>query len=146
MGMAVVLLLFIAGVGGVGYYYNQKGNADMTTMYANRLVPIKLLNENRSFLRYRQGLSVELMLANLDSVAQQKLLVEIKDRQERVDKNWQEYLKTELDPYEKERIPKVKAGMETYLQELAKAMIMANAGQKQEAYVYYSTFALDLWQ
>ena len=77
------------------------------------------------------------MLVNVDSAAEQKIKADIADRRERFEKNWEIYTKTNLDPYEKERVPKVKESQAAYRSELAKTMAMVSAGQRQEAYDYY---------
>lgn len=132
-----MLSLFLAIVGFVGYYFINKVNDNMTDMYVNRLLPVKQLNEIRAHSRAAEAIAYELLLVPVEKVKEQELLRQLNDRIVNMDKQWADYTQTKLDPYEVERVDKFKATNSKYRIESQKAIDMATAGQKREAYLYF---------
>lgn len=103
---AVILLIFIGFVGGVGYYYLNKANVQMTGMYHDRLLPVEQLNNVRYYSKSIENATNQ-AISNVNNPAKITALKESisKDIETRA-AFWDAYKNTVLLPYEQERIPK----------------------------------------
>lgn len=135
--LVLMLSLFLAIIGFVGYYFINKVNDGMTDMYNNRLLPVKQINEIRTHSRAMEAITYGLLLAPIEKAKEQELLGQLNDRTVNIDKQWADYTQTKLDPYEVARVDKFKESYNKYRSESQKAINMAIAGQKREAYLYY---------
>lgn len=65
----LILVAFIAlgVIGYTGYYYLLQSNTEMNTMYSNRLIPVKNLNEGRMFIARANAATMELMITTDDN-------------------------------------------------------------------------------
>lgn len=141
IALVVLMALFMGGVGYVGYHFNQKANERMTYMYTNRLMAVQALNDARARSRATEVMTLEVLLAPLDKLAEGGLLSEATINIADFDKAWAVYTATILDPYESERVPQIIEALKTYRTERSKAIGLAQAGNKQEAYQYFESHA-----
>ncbi|KMY54253.1 hypothetical protein AC623_10175 [Bacillus sp. FJAT-27231] len=99
-------LLFIIAVGGFGYY-NMSQMADRSnTLYQDRLLPIKWINDLRAQTRANEALVKEYILVK-DQQKEQAILDEIQKRYKNIEKDLSLYKKTNLMDYETERLPQI---------------------------------------
>lgn len=138
MVSVVIATFFLVVVGGIGYYYTNQISEQMTVMYQDRLIPIKRLNETRHNFSAVHGMILEVILGNPDKAKEQKIMEEIKTLAEETNRTLTDYKKSKLTPYEQEKIKELDQSIGLYRVERQKALSMAQAGQRQEAYNYFS--------
>lgn len=138
MVSVVIATFFLVVVGGIGYYYTNQISEQMTVMYQERLIPIKRLNETRHNFSAVHGMILEVILGNPDKAKEQKIMEEIKTLAEETNHTLTDYKKSKLTPYEQEKIKELDQSIGLYRVERQKALSMAQAGQRQEAYSYFS--------
>ena len=79
LGILIAVAFFaLASMAMLGYYELAKANDSLDIMYAERLVPIALLNDNRNQIRAASADILELMLTT-DAQKNEKLKKEISD-------------------------------------------------------------------
>ena len=87
LGMLILIaLVALCTIGYTGYYYLGQANKAMDTMYDDRLIPVKLLNESRSHARGINGAVLEMMLTT-DAKKNQELKNYIADRVKKNNEN-----------------------------------------------------------
>ena len=141
VGMKLAVLIFIAllslgAVGAIGYYYLHNASQDMNTMYAERLIPISLIIESRTYARTANGAVVELMLTT-DAKRSQELKKIIDDRTTKVGNNLAVIEKLPLDPQAAELLLKVKQSQEKYRIARNEVINLALQNKNVEAYAQY---------
>lgn len=139
VGLVVIMALFMGVVGAAGYYYADKLSDGMNVMYKEYLLPVKWINAAGSQSRAVEALTMELFQPGVSKEQEQKILAEAKQKTGEVDKLLQSYSETDMEPFEKERLSLLQDELKTYRTERQKAVDMALAGDKQGAYVYFST-------
>lgn len=126
------------GVGVVGYTcYSHllKANQDMNTMYNQRLIAVKLLNENIGHFRFIQAQVFELMVT--EDVARKKVVADgIGLRDDAFNKNILEYEKNNLGAPE---IQELRIDIEKYRNERNKVIALAVQNKNAQAYKEYLT-------
>lgn len=138
-----LMAVFLGIVGFVGYSFTVQMSSEMNDMYTNSLSSVKWLNEARAHTRAGEAITLDLLNpANADKAKEQKDIAEAKVRGSQVDKAVEDYKKTPLTNFEKEKIPVYEQEIAIYRAERQKAIDMALAGQKQEAYTYFTTQAV----
>ena len=134
--LIVIALLSMSIIGYTGYYYLQQLNTDMNTMYADRLIPVQLINENRSISNYVNAIVLELMLTT-DEKKKQELKTVINVLGERFNVNLAQVEKSHLDSKAKELMKKAKASLQQYREMRAEVINLALENRNAEAYVIY---------
>lgn len=92
-----IMAIAIISVGYTGYYFANKTNNDMSSMYKDRLIPIAKLNESRAYI---WKIKCNLFDAAVDKNERNFRINEINTTFKNLDKNITEYSKTKLDPEE----------------------------------------------
>ncbi|MBP2637229.1 MAG: methyl-accepting chemotaxis sensory transducer [Firmicutes bacterium] len=134
--LVFIALLSMSVIGYTGYYYLQQSNSAMNTMYADYLIPIDLINENRSYVNRVNATALELMLTT-DEKKKQQLLNTINDRVKNFNNNIAEIEKAHLDVSEKEKLASIKTAMQKYRGGRDKAVELAIQNKNTEAYALY---------
>jgi methyl-accepting chemotaxis protein len=135
--LILIALVALCSVGYTGYYYLQEANKAMDTMYDDRLIPVKLLNENRSHVRGMNGAVLELMLTT-DAKKNQEKQLYIDDRTKAVGDNLAEVAKTHLDSKAKELLDKLNVSRQKYRDVRGQVIELALQNKNAEAYVLYT--------
>lgn len=135
---ALILIAFIAMVsmGGIGYYYLEKTNESLNEMYAERLVPVAMMNEIRANIRAINGFILELMLTT-DNNKNQELKDGIAKRLEQNNKHFAAIEKLKLDPKAKTLFDKVLTTLQTYRNVRGEVIDLAMQNKNAEAYALY---------
>jgi len=128
-------IFFIAVVGYAGYYFTAKTQKDMSTLYNERLLPIKWLNDCRTQLRANEANMLWLIFTE-DKVSQEKYLIDLKDRAKKYNENIKLYQQTKLSPTEKENLEGLDNALAEYRTVRAKVIDLATHGQSTQAYKY----------
>jgi len=134
--LILIALLSMGVIGYTGYYYLQQSNTNMNTMYADQLVPIELINENRSFINRVNAAVIELMLKT-DDKKNQELKKIIDDRVKNFNDNSTEIEKANLDAKAKEKLDGIKTSMQKYREGRDKVVELAMQNKDAEAYALY---------
>lgn len=129
--------VFLLAVGFTGYYSMKSMSQKAEEIYSNKLLPVKWINESRAHARAIEAHVMELAVTN-DPTRQQVLQAQIAERIEKFNKNLADYEKTNLQPYETERMDRIKEALATYRTERGKALEMIQAGKKYEGYMYFA--------
>jgi methyl-accepting chemotaxis protein len=135
--LILIALVALCTVGYTGYYYLQEANKSMDTMYDDRLIPVKLLNENRSHVRGMNGAVLELMLTT-DAKKNQEKQLYIDDRTKAVGDNLAEVAKTHLDSKAKELLDKLNVSRQKYRDARGQVIELAMQNKNAEAYILYA--------
>lgn len=102
--LSVALLLFVSGIGLLGYKYSLKANADINSMYYDRTLPIKWLYDARMNAKANEA-NLLYMLDTNGNVEQIKTYEEdITKRGQQFNDDFANYKKTNLDKAEKDII------------------------------------------
>jgi len=131
--MALILLLFAAGIGGIGYYYEDKANANMTLMYQKQLLSIEWLNESRAMVRAIDANLFELMVSK-DPARRRELETDNARRAVILNQKLEAFEKTRLDSFETETMKKLKQNLQAARNSRPVMMEQMKAGRFEEAY------------
>lgn len=135
--LAVIMMVFTCAIGYVGYYNLSKANANMNSMYKDRLVAITLLEGNIGHARAVQADILEVILNTNNNSYQQTKLTDISTRAADFNKNFETYKKMKLDSFEVEMLPKLESNLATYREKRKEVLDLATAGKQTEAEIAY---------
>lgn len=135
----LILTAFIAmgSMGGIGYYYLEKTNHSLDSMFAERLVPVAMLNESRSNIRGINASVLDMMLTT-DVKKKQTDKAYIADRVDKNNKNLAAIEILPLDTKAKEHLAKIKDSLQRYRSARAGVEELAMQNKNAEAYVLYT--------
>lgn len=131
-----VLLLFILTVGGIGFYSAQKLTKLSKDMYEDRLQPIELMAEVRLTSKDTESKLLELIQLT-DPNKQQALLKEIDENTKVINNLQEQYLATDLSPFEKQKFEELQKELPAYRQVRADIIKLATSGKQREAFDLY---------
>jgi methyl-accepting chemotaxis protein len=136
---ALIFVAFVALgiIGYTGYYYLQQSNTEMNTMYGERLIPVKLLNENRAYINRVNAAILELMLTT-DNKKNQELNNLITSSALEFNSNLAEIEKHQLNSQGKELLNKTKTSLQKYREARAPVIELAIQNKNTEAYAIYT--------
>ena len=134
----LILTAFIAmgSMAGIGFYYLEKTNDSLNLMYAERLLPVSVLTDNRSNARAVNGFILELMLTT-DAKKNEELKKSIGERIEKNNKNMTFIEKLPLDAKAKELLAKLKDSQQRYRGVRTQVIDLATQNKNAEAYALY---------
>jgi len=132
------MTFFIGTVGGIGYYYNQKANTQMTGMYSNNLMSIENVINTRADMLAGEADLYEFMIIT-DKNKQQKQIDTMKTLSDSVDKSYTAYTSLPSEPYEVGIQQKIKLEIPIYRAERQKAIDIALKGDPKGSYEYFIT-------
>ena len=135
--LILIALVALYTIGYTGYYYLGQANKAMDTMYDDRLIPVKLLNESRSHANASNGAVLELMLT-ADAKKKQELRNEIADRAKKNNENLAIVEKVHLDAKATELLAKVKAAQQNNRAARTQVLELATQNKNAEAYALYA--------
>jgi Methyl-accepting chemotaxis protein len=123
--------------GAISFYYNQKANSQMKDMYQNRMFSVLNLNEVKSDTRAIEGLAMQLITAPVDQTTIKEITKQISDKVANNNSHLAAYTPMATDAFEKENLPKAMQFLQAYRAERQKAIDLAQAGHREDAYTYY---------
>jgi methyl-accepting chemotaxis protein len=135
--LIAIALLSMSIIGYTGYYYLQQSNADINTMYADQLVPIALINENRAHINKVNAAMLE-MLVTTDNNRDNELNKVIGERVKAFNDNMAELEKANLDDKAKGQLNDLKASMVKYRAGRQPVIDLAMQNKNAEAYALYT--------
>lgn len=135
--LVIFLSVFMVIIGVVGYYASKLMATDSQKMYSDRLLPVKWLNTVRANSRAIEADILRLLLTDLSPAEMKEVRADVEKRTGENGKLLEDYAVTDLDPYETERLPKLKAALAKHRQERKVALDIVAAGKRQDGYVYF---------
>ncbi|TWH45447.1 methyl-accepting chemotaxis protein [Sporomusa sp. KB1] len=137
LGVLIFVAFFALGtIGFTGYYYLQQSNATMNTMYNDRLIPVRNLNENRMLITRANAAIMELMITKDDNKNNQLKAI-LEDTGKRAAANLAELEKIQLDAKAKDLLNKVNTAREKYRAAREQVISLALQNKNAEAYALY---------
>lgn len=137
--MSATALIFMLIISVFGYIELRKSNEDMTSMYKDRLLEIKWLNENRAQARAVEADIYYIMLHVDDKDKQNEKMKDIEERKQKFNDNLENYKKTNLDKYEKDLLPILESNLQKYREVREEAIKLVLEGKQKEALDKYKT-------
>ncbi|GMB01931.1 methyl-accepting chemotaxis protein [Pelosinus sp. IPA-1] len=134
--LIIIALLSMGVIGYTGYYYLQQSNSDMKSMYADRLIPVKLANEIRANVAIANAATLELMLTT-DDKRNKELKKIIDDTSKQSNDNLTEFEKAHLDPKGKDLLAKAQTTRKLYRDARQQVIELAMQNKNAEAYALY---------
>ncbi|MCD1259030.1 methyl-accepting chemotaxis protein [Paenibacillus athensensis] len=125
--LVFVLLALMGTVGIVASRYLDIMHNSVTEMYDNRVQPVKWLNEARA-LSWQAQANLYAATLTQDAAGQKKLEADVNQAKAKFAEAIASYGATELDPYEVERLDKLRAMDAAYQDEISQIMDAAKAG------------------
>lgn len=132
--LVTVFIIALLSVGGTGYYYLQKTSNAMNAMYAERLLAVELINDNRAHARAIEADIRALMLAKS---AKETFLADITKRAELFDKNLKQYEALPLNAMEQNKIKELREQLTKYREARKPVLELALQQKNDEAYTLY---------
>jgi methyl-accepting chemotaxis protein len=137
LGILILIAIISLGViGYTGYYYLQQSNTKMNTLYTERLIPVKLLNECRTLVTRGNALTLTMMLST-DDKRNQELKKDIDIGSKNLSDNYTEIEKVPLDDKTKELLAKIQISRGTYRDARSKVIDLVVKNKNAEAYALY---------
>ncbi|SMD16257.1 methyl-accepting chemotaxis protein [Sporomusa malonica] len=137
LGVLIFIAFFALGViGFTGYYYLQQSNTTMNTMYKDRLIPVRDLNENRMLITRANAATMELMITTDDNKNNQLKAI-LEDTGKRAAANLTELEKIHLDAKAKDLLDKVNTARGKYRDAREQVISLAMQNKNAEAYALY---------
>lgn len=130
------MVLFTGLVGYAGYRSTIQIKNSQDEMYAKNLLPVKWVNAASSQSQAALGITIEVLLADIDKNKENNILAEAKARMEDVTQLIKQY-ETVVHDNEKEKLAQIEKLLNTYHEERNKAIELALTGKKKEAYAYF---------
>lgn len=135
--LIIVFVLALLSVSGIGYYYLQRMQGALNTMYAERLVAVELINENRAHARAIEADLYALMLSKQADTS--SILGDISKRADTFDKNLKQYERLPLDSAEQQKIDELRKQLDLYRSARKPVVELINQQKNEEAYILYET-------
>lgn len=137
ISIVVLMGLFMGVVGFTGYYFSRKLSTDLDNVYKNYLLPVQWLNDARNQSRAGEAAMMELLNSAVSKERAQKSLADADQHSKKFQDLIATYENTQLQPFEKELLPKLKEEISIYRTERQKAINLALAGKNAEGYQYF---------
>lgn len=135
--LIIIAFLAMGIIGYTGYYYLQMSSANLTTMYQERLVPVKLVNETATNVRGLLAATLELMVSK-DLKKNQTLQKSIEDRSAKITTALADIEKMPMNTQGKDLVTKVQLAMENHHKAMAQVVQLAMNGKNVDAYALYT--------
>ncbi|CUH94868.1 hypothetical protein P22_0934 [Propionispora sp. 2/2-37] len=135
--LLILITLFIfalLSVGGTGYYYLQKTSNAMNAMYAERLLAVEWINDNRAHAR---AIEADIRALILAKNGKEKFLADLNKRAELFDKNLSQYEKLPLNATEQNKIKELRDQLTKYREARKPVLELALQQKNDEAYMLY---------
>jgi len=133
MIIVVLSILFILTSVFYSYFQLLKANRDMTTMYKDKLLPIKWLLEAKASMLIVDAYVNDMILDIGEEEAQRELLKKINEEKKKYDENLEKYKNTLLLQFEIDTLKLLEENFSKYWSGLQEVINLALAGNSDEA-------------
>ena len=138
----MLMALFLAGVGNIGYNISQKIAESMQEMYAYRILTMHMLDTCRVQSKELEVISLEIILSPLNKADQNNLLARSTEHIKTINKAIYNCEVAKLDEIEQKWLHELQLETKLYHIELQKALELAKSDQQQAANHYYKNNAI----
>lgn len=137
---ALILAAFlsISAVSWLGYYYLQSTNDSLNSMYSDRLIPVKIVNQICTGITKANTIVMEMMIAT-NAAKNQQLLKKLDEIGKESNDLYAELEKANLDSKGRELLKKVQDSRVIYRDTRKTVIDLAIANKNAEAYELYTT-------
>lgn len=136
MALIVLMLVFLGVVGGVGYYFNNKSAKATNELYTSRMASVEAMSKFSNNLTFMLQNALEFMITT-DPNRNQFLKNKLEELKASNNQNLKNYEATPLDPYEVERLNRIKEIKPVFRANLTRMEALAGANKNAEAYKVY---------
>jgi len=134
--LIILASIFLVSVGLVGAFFTKKTADAMTTLYADRVMPIAWFSDIKSNFKQARVDTLELMITT--NAGRNKFLADDLKRISKEDNAlFEQYEATKLDPYEVENIAKYKEAVTEYRNIRSQIVSLAMQNKNAQAYSLY---------
>jgi len=134
--LSLIAFIALSIVGYTGYYYLHESNTTVNVMYADLLVPITLMEENRAHLKGVTSALFEIMITT-DNNKNKTLEMEINDRSKAFNANIVAIEGVKLDDKAKGKLVELKTSLEKFRVVRTKVLELAMENKNVDAYTLY---------
>lgn len=139
--LVLVMVIFMLGLSFMGYYFYNQSKVAMNDTYSKALISVKLINDANASMRMMRSVSVELILAPLDTSKKQNLLIQTTVLKGLTNVSLDNYTPLATEPFEVTKLANVRDSLQKYSDEWQKVVSLMDSGNKEEAYLYFSNNA-----
>lgn len=139
--LVLVMVVFMLGLSLMGYFIYNQSKVTMNDTYSNALISVKLINEANANMRMMRSINVELILASLDPSKKQNLLIQTTVLKGLTNESLDSYTPLAKDPFETSKLANVRDALVEYSNEWQKVVSLMDSGDKEGAYIYFSSNA-----
>ncbi|MDB5052324.1 MAG: hypothetical protein JWM44_374 [Bacilli bacterium] len=134
--------LFLIAMGSFGYYFMGVANSGVDNIYNKRLLPVKWINEARTYSRAIEAGTYRIIRASEDKKLQETLTKDTTELIKQFNIRLANYQSTNLDTYELELQDQLKRSTSAYLLERNQAVKIALSGDSQSGFAYLESQAI----
>jgi len=131
--LIIIAVIGLCAVGLTGYYYLADAKQNMDSMYKERLLSVKWLNDSRNQARAIEADFFDMMLTN-DANEKTRLKEDIDKRVKTFGQDISDYEKTQLDPFEVDTLKELHANLAMYREGRQEAIALAQQNKNTAAY------------
>ncbi len=141
--LTLIMILVSVIIASTGFYYIKSGNKEMSNMYTNQLMSVKLINDNRNQTRGIENDLLYMIIKNNDKSVLNEKIKSINNRKKVFKENMDYLKKQEMEEDEKSISRKVEIGFAEYEKNIANIISLINNNklkEANEAYISTSKF------
>ncbi|HDK7167424.1 TPA: methyl-accepting chemotaxis protein [Clostridium botulinum] len=141
--LTLIMILVSVIIASTGFYYIKSGNKEMSKMYTNQLMSVKLINDNRNQTRGIENDLLYMIIKNNDKSVLNEKIKSINNRKKVFKENMDYLKKQEMEEDEKSISQKVEIGFAEYEKNIANIISLINNNklkEANEAYISTSKF------
>lgn len=135
-----IAAVFLAGVGGVGYYYSSKLSDNLSRTYTDALLPIQWLNGTIGQARAVEALVLRLIHPDTKINREAALFKEIEERAQETNRALADYEKTIRTDFEKQKFSVLQSSLHQWREARTRVLELAQEGNQVEAFDYYRRY------
>jgi len=136
LGFVIISVILTGIIGLMGFFSITVAKNNLDSMYNQRLLSIKWLNENRTHIRANEA-NLLWVIFSPNQAHQQKYVEDINRRADIFNKNIESFEQLNLDSQEREDLVNLKKYLDEYRLVRIKVINMATNGQSKEAFNYF---------
>lgn len=144
--LTLIMILVSAIIAATGFYYIRSGNKEMSRMYTDQLMSVKLINDNRNQTRGIENDLLYMIIKNNDKSVLNEKIKSINNRKKVFKENIDYLKKQEMEEDEKSIFEKVEIGFSEYEKNIANIISLINNNKLKEANEAYISTSKSLEQ
>jgi len=144
--LTLIMILVSVIIAATGFYYIRSGNKEMSKMYTDQLMSVKLINDNRNQTRGIENDLLYMIIKNNDKSVLNEKIKSINNRKKVFKENMDYLKKQEMEEEEKSIFQKVEIGFSEYEKNIANIISLINNNKLKEANEAYISTSKSLEQ